>query len=202
MEVQALLRGEFNLQNTIAALAALTALGEDISATAAALSQATGVPGRMQHVDGGNGSAPLVIVDYAHTPESLSLVLTALSKETDGRLTCVFGCGGDRDKSKRAPMGQAAEKGADRIIVTSDNPRGESIQQIADDILCGVEDTRNFEAIHDRAEAIELAITTAHRGDVVLIAGKGHETYQIIGDERNKFSDFDVARKVLTETFK
>ena len=202
VEVQTLLRGEFNLQNTIAALAALTALGEDISATAAALSQATGVPGRMQHVDGGNGSAPLVIVDYAHTPESLSLVLTALSKETDGRLTCVFGCGGDRDKSKRAPMGQAAEKGANRIIVTSDNPRGESIQQIADDILCGVEDSRNFEAIHDRAEAIELAITTAHRGDVVLIAGKGHETYQIIGDERNKFSDFDVARKVLTETFK
>ena len=138
-----------------------------------------------------------MVVDYAHTPESLSRVLAALRPMTDRKLICVFGCGGDRDKSKRGPMGSAAERGADTVIVTSDNPRGESNEEIVAQILGGMRAAGDVAVIHDRSKAIAAGIDAACSGDVVLIAGKGHEQYQEICGERHLFSDSETASRVL-----
>jgi len=151
-------------------------------------------PGRMQAF-GGNAH-PLVVVDYAHTPDALEKVLATLREIVGGgRVICVFGCGGNRDKGKRPLMGQAATHGADEVWVTSDNPRNEDPRHIIDDILAGTSGKPHVEA--DRARAIFEAIGGAHQGDVVLIAGKGHEDYQETGGERLPFSDVAVAKKAL-----
>jgi UDP-N-acetylmuramoyl-L-alanyl-D-glutamate--2,6-diaminopimelate ligase len=139
--------------------------------------------------------APLVYVDYSHTPASLEAALEALRLHCPGRLWCVFGCGGDRDRGKRPMMGRVAERLADYAIVTSDNPRTEPPGQIIDDILNAMGD--GTPAISDRAEAIMHAINNAGSDDIVLIAGKGHENYQVIGDETIPFSDSGIAKECL-----
>jgi UDP-N-acetylmuramoyl-L-alanyl-D-glutamate--2,6-diaminopimelate ligase len=149
----------------------------------------------------GGNAHPLVVVDYAHTPDALDKVLATLREIVGGgRLVCVFGCGGNRDRGKRPLMGQAVERGADEIWVTSDNPRHEDPRHIINDILAGMPGARPNHPVHvepDRARAIFEAIGNAHQGDVVLIAGKGHEDYQEIAGERLPFSDPAVARKAL-----
>jgi UDP-N-acetylmuramoyl-L-alanyl-D-glutamate--2,6-diaminopimelate ligase len=148
----------------------------------------------------GGGAAPLVIVDYAHSPDALDKCLAALrdvARAQGGRLVCVFGCGGDRDRGKRPLMGEIASRHAEFVVVTSDNPRSEDPAAIVAEILPGV---RVPHAVHvDRREAIRAAIAGAHRGDVVLIAGKGHEPYQEIGGKRLPFSDLDEVRSALAD---
>ncbi len=183
------LPGEFNQQNLLAALAALAALEIPLPLAATALSNATDVAGRMQRIVTGERAEPLVVVDYAHTPDSLARAIAALRAHTQGELICVFGCGGDRDRSKRAPMGRAAAGGADRVIVTSDNPRGESATAIIDDVLGDIDGAANITVIEDRAAAIRHAIHSASVNDVVLIAGKGHESTQEANGQRQPFSD-------------
>lgn len=187
--IQTRLPGEFNQQNLLAALAALAAIAIPLPVAAAALSNATEVTGRMQRIVSGERAEPLVVVDYAHTPDSLARAIAALRVHTRGELVCVFGCGGDRDRSKRAPMGRAAGRRADRVIVTSDNPRGEPAAAIIDDILSGIDDAVNVTVIEDRAAAIRRAIEGASVDDVVLIAGKGHEATQDVNGQRQPFSD-------------
>ncbi|NBR82060.1 MAG: UDP-N-acetylmuramoyl-L-alanyl-D-glutamate--2,6-diaminopimelate ligase, partial [Betaproteobacteria bacterium] len=138
-----------------------------------------------------------VVVDYAHTPDALSRALDALVPETEGRLCVVFGCGGDRDRGKRALMARAAEAGADVVIVTSDNPRGEAPQAIVDDVVAGL--SAPTQTIVDRREAIETALAQAKAGDTVLIAGKGHENYQEVAGKRYPFSDVAVAQAFFAE---
>lgn len=191
------LPGEFNQQNLMAALAALAAIGIPLPVAAAALSKATDVAGRMQRIVTGERAEPLVVVDYAHTPDSLARAIVALRGHTRGELVCVFGCGGDRDRSKRAPMGRAAASGADRVIVTSDNPRSEPATAIIDDILGGIDARANVTVIEDRAAAIARAIADASVDDVVLIAGKGHETTQEVNGQRQPFSDSTHALAAL-----
>ena len=189
VQLQTSLPGEFNLQNLIAALAALVAVGIPAPVAAAALSNTSEVAGRMQRVATGERGEPLVVVDYAHTPDSLARAIAALRVHAEGELICVFGCGGDRDRSKRAPMGHVAASGADRVIVTSDNPRSEPAATIIEDILAGIASTANITVIEDRAAAIRHAIESASMSDVVLIAGKGHESTQDVNGCRQPFSD-------------
>jgi UDP-N-acetylmuramoyl-L-alanyl-D-glutamate--2,6-diaminopimelate ligase len=145
----------------------------------------------------GSAAQPLVIVDFAHTPDALEQALKALRPLCSGRLICVFGCGGERDRGKRPLMAAVAEALADRVIVTSDNPRGEGPEAIIDDILAGFTSTAPVRVEPDRARAIALAIHEATEGDLVLIAGKGHEDYQDIGGQRLPFSDQHCARGAL-----
>jgi len=147
----------------------------------------------------GGGGKPLVVVDYAHTPDALQRALTSLRAHTRGRLWCVFGCGGDRDRGKRPQMGRIAEALADEVIVTDDNPRHEPSTSIIADILEGMETPRAAHVIPDRAWAIATALAEAGPGDVVLVAGKGHETWQQIGDLRHPFSDVEQVCRWLEE---
>ena len=141
-----------------------------------------------------------VLVDYAHTPDALGRALAAVRALTDQRVVCVFGCGGDRDPNKRAPMGEAVGRGADLAVVTSDNPRSEQPGAIIDAILPGLRAVAaRFEVEPDRASAIEQAVLSAQPGDVVLIAGKGHEDYQIVGSEKRHFDDREQARAALAK---
>ncbi len=197
VEITTPLIGEFNAQNLMASLGALLALGIDEHAAADALSHAPTIAGRMEIVEPKSDDGPIVIVDYAHTPESLVRVLATLKSITNRNLVCVFGCGGERDATKRGPMGRAAEQGADLVIITSDNPRGEDNKAIATAILRGMSEPQNVQVIHDRARAIESAIDAARAGDVVLIAGKGHEARQEIAGMRHQFSDVEVASRSL-----
>lgn len=197
VEITTPLIGSFNAQNLMAALAALMALGIGAGAAGAALGQAPGVSGRMQVVAAGGDDGPLVVVDYAHTPESLAHALAGLRPMTSQRIICVFGCGGNRDKTKRGPMGAIAERDAELIIVTSDNPRSEANQQITDEILEGMRAPHQVRVIHDRARAIDAAIALAEPGDTVLIAGKGHEAFQDVGDDRYPFSDIEIAARSI-----
>lgn len=197
VEITTPLLGDFNAQNLIASLGALLALGIDVHAAADALSHAPAIAGRMQIVESNSEDGAIVVVDYAHTPESLVRVLAALKSITTRNLVCVFGCGGERDASKRGPMGRAAEQGADIVIITSDNPRGEDNEDIAAAILLGMREPQCVQVIHDRARAIESAIDAAGAGDVVLIAGKGHEARQEIAGMRYPFSDVEVAAQTL-----
>jgi UDP-N-acetylmuramoyl-L-alanyl-D-glutamate--2,6-diaminopimelate ligase len=188
--------GRFNVSNLLAVAACLGVLGFDLEAIRAALARLEPVPGRMQRLDG-PASAPLVVVDYAHTPDALEQALRSVRAHAPGRLTVVFGCGGERDAGKRAPMGAIAGRLADRAIVTDDNPRGEDGDVIVAGILAGFDGRAGVRVERDRARAIAAAIDGARAGDAVLIAGKGHEPYQDIGGERHPFDDVEVARHLL-----
>ena len=164
-----------------------------------AISRVKPVPGRLERF--GGGAKPLVVVDYAHTPDALESVLSALSdmlaRDDDGRLVCVFGCGGDRDSGKRPMMGRIASRIADRVVVTTDNPRSEDPREIAAQIIAGAD--ANTRVILDRAKAIRHAVRTARAGDIVLVAGKGHETYQEIAGRRLSFDDRSHVQAALRE---
>ncbi len=187
--------GRFNAANVLAVLATLLASDIPLHKAVDTLQHIRPVPGRMQQLGGGN--QPLVVVDYAHTPDALTKVLSSLREQTKGRLICVFGCGGNRDKGKRPLMGEVVSSLADVAVVTSDNPRHEQPQQIIDEIIAGM--SGNYLIEQDRAAAIAHAIRHAVAGDTVLLAGKGHETYQQIGDQKLPFSDLEVAERVLRE---
>jgi UDP-N-acetylmuramoyl-L-alanyl-D-glutamate--2,6-diaminopimelate ligase len=194
------LPGRFNVQNVLGAVAAVRALGIPLEMIAAALPHAGRVPGRFEPVDEGQRFA--VLVDYAHTPDSLENVLRAARGLTRGRLHCVFGCGGDRDRGKRPQMGEIAARLADCVVVTSDNPRSEDPKAIVQEILAGSgpTDGEHVRAEVDRRAAIALAIGAAGEGDVVVIAGKGHEQGQEFADGRKlPFDDVAVAREALRE---
>jgi len=186
------LLAEFNVQNVLAAMAAMVQLGYGLPAVVEAVRQLNSVPGRMEL-----WSFPgevSVVVDYAHTPDALQQSLIALRQQCRGRVWCVFGCGGDRDKGKRPLMGQIAELYADHVIITADNPRTEAVIDICNDIAAGMKTGGKYQIEPDRESAIKLALIEAHAHDMILVAGKGHETYQILGttvrdyDER-KFID-------------
>lgn len=185
-EIRCGLLGRFNVSNVLAVLATLGALGFSLSEMAAALKQVTPVPGRMTAL--GGGSKPLVVVDYAHTPDALEQALKSLREHTRGRLICVFGCGGDRDVGKRAQMGQVAATYADISIVTDDNPRSEDPARIVADIAEGFGRTP-FTVEHERAAAIRLGLSRSGVGDVLLIAGKGHERTQDVAGQLRDFDD-------------
>ena len=145
----------------------------------------------------GGGVLPLAIVDYAHTPDALDKALRAARAHCTGRLVCVFGCGGERDRGKRAEMARVAESLADEIYITDDNPRGEDPRRIVADISLGLREPTRARVQHDRAAAIGAALAAAAAGDVVLVAGKGHEDYQLVGAERRTFSDLAQVRTAL-----
>jgi UDP-N-acetylmuramoyl-L-alanyl-D-glutamate--2,6-diaminopimelate ligase len=190
------LLGRFNVANLLAIAGCLGALGFTFPQIQNALSQLTPVIGRMNRL-GGDLDLPLVVVDYAHTPDALEQALSSLRSHCDGRLVCIFGCGGDRDAGKRPQMGAVAERLADRIIVTDDNPRGEDGDVIVAQIVAGFSHPEKAVVQRDRAAAIGSALREAQAGDVVLIAGKGHEPYQEIRGVRHPFDDLDVARRLL-----
>jgi len=191
--VNAPVLGRFNAYNVLAVLAALLALEVSLKDAVAAIGKIKSVQGRMQQF--GGGELPLVVVDYAHTPDALENVLSTLREQVEGQLICVFGCGGDRDAGKRPLMGAVASRLADTVIVTSDNPRSENPDQIINEVMAGV--TAKGVVEPDRARAIAQAIQMAQKGDVVLIAGKGHENYQEISGVRTPFSDAEVASDAL-----
>jgi len=200
------LPGDFNVANAILVLALLLKKGVPLDAACDVMSQLSAPPGRMQRVavDAVDRSlqcvtmdGPAAFIDYAHTPDALEVALRALRTHCRGTLWCVFGCGGDRDKGKRPQMGSVAEQLSDRVIITTDNPRTEDTQAIINDVLAGLAHADESTVIEDRAAAIAWAIEQAAENDVVLIAGKGHETYQELNGERIAFSDYAVAQKAL-----
>jgi len=192
--VRSALLGRFNVANLLAVVACLGALGEPFARIVEAIESLSPVNGRMNRL-GGDGRHPLVVVDYAHTPDALEQALTALRAHCAGRLICVFGCGGERDAGKRPQMGAIAERLADVAIITDDNPRGENGDAIVAQIRAGMAQPATVE--RDRGRAIGLAIAQAGAADVVLIAGKGHETYQEGAHGKRAFDDLAVAREVL-----
>jgi UDP-N-acetylmuramoyl-L-alanyl-D-glutamate--2,6-diaminopimelate ligase len=195
-EVNLPLIGDFNVYNALAAAASAFALGIEADIIVEALSGARAAPGRLESVKAGQPFT--VLVDYAHTPDGLEKVLSSLSTSAGGRVIVVFGCGGDRDRGKRSLMGKVAAGLADLAVVTSDNPRSEGPEAIIRDILPGMVGGKAQYLIEpDRAEAIRLALREAEAGDVVLIAGKGHEEYQIIGTKRHYFDDRKIAADIL-----
>ncbi|MES0873868.1 UDP-N-acetylmuramoyl-L-alanyl-D-glutamate--2,6-diaminopimelate ligase [Sinimarinibacterium thermocellulolyticum] len=196
-ELHSRLLGRFNAYNLMATLAVLLARGTSLPRAVAALAQVHTVPGRIESFRGSAG--PLVVVDYAHTPEALRQILTAVRSHVRGRLHCVFGCGGDRDRGKRPLMGAIAAELADAVIVTDDNPRSEAPSAIVDEILAGVPDTRRsvVQVIHDRAEAIRTAVHASAADDAVVVAGKGHERTQTYGSEVRAFSDREFVARLL-----
>ncbi|MBI2842806.1 MAG: UDP-N-acetylmuramoyl-L-alanyl-D-glutamate--2,6-diaminopimelate ligase [Armatimonadetes bacterium] len=187
--------GYFNAYNGLAAAAAGLSIGIDLGTVVRGLSAAPRVPGRFESIDCGQSFG--VLVDYAHTPDGLENVLTTARKLAKNRLIAVFGCGGNRDRGKRPKMGKIASDLADVVIVTSDNPRKEDPAAIVRDILEGIPLTARPEVVIERREAIERAIMTAQDGDLVVIAGKGHEDYQIFADRTIHFDDREVAREIL-----
>lgn len=191
------MNGMFSVYNVLGAVTASLAMGIDIEVALKALQNVKGVAGRFEAVV----KKPLVIVDYAHTPDGLENVLKSAREitPTDGKLICLFGCGGDRDATKRPKMGAIAEKLADKIVITSDNPRSEDPQIIITDIIAGLKsvNTENVIVEPDRGTAIGLLKTIANNNDVVVIAGKGHEDYQILKDKTIHFDDREEARKVF-----
>jgi len=203
-EILSPLVGRHNVQNSLAAAGAAIALGVPLETIAAGLAACGCVPGRLQRVAPADGrDRPFtVLVDYAHTDDALANVLSALRPLTRGRLTALFGCGGDRDNTKRPRMARVAARWADRIIVTSDNPRTEDPNKIIEQILKGFEPEQmgRVRVEPDRRQAIALAVSDAREGDVVLLAGKGHETYQIVGREQLPFDDAQVAAEAMERT--
>lgn len=201
-EVKLPMSGIHNVMNALAALGAGLSAGLPLSVCVEALNSFTGVPGRLQSVP--NDKDLSVFVDYAHSPDALENVLTSLNKvrenlQSEARIWTIFGCGGDRDKGKRPLMAQMALKYSDEVVITSDNPRTESPDAIIQDILTGVAATEKNKTttIADRKEAIESTLKKARNGDVILIAGKGHEDYQIVGTQKFPFSDVKVAEEAL-----
>ncbi|HXC41178.1 MAG TPA: UDP-N-acetylmuramoyl-L-alanyl-D-glutamate--2,6-diaminopimelate ligase [Burkholderiales bacterium] len=199
--VESRLLGRFNIANLLGVLGTMLVSGVPFFQAAAALARLAAVPGRLQRH--GGGAQPLVVVDYAHTPDALEKTLVTLkdvARATNGRLLCVFGCGGDRDRGKRPLMGAVALRHADAIVLTSDNPRSEDPQAIIDDILSGMAAAQaQPQAEPDRARAVRLALDQARAGDVVLLAGKGHEDYQEIGGRKLPFSDGAAAAEALAQ---
>ncbi|WP_276642512.1 UDP-N-acetylmuramoyl-L-alanyl-D-glutamate--2,6-diaminopimelate ligase [Siccibacter turicensis] len=194
-EINSRLMGAFNVSNLLLALGTLLALGYPLDALMASASSLQPVCGRME-VFSAPGK-PTVVVDYAHTPDALEKALQAARLHCTGKLWCVFGCGGDRDKGKRPLMGAIAEEFADVVVVTDDNPRTEDPKAIINDILAGMVDAGRARAVEGRAEAVTNAIMQAQENDVVLIAGKGHEDYQIVGNRRLDYSDRITAARLL-----
>ncbi len=195
-DIRLALPGEFNIANALQVLAVLLCWDIPLDEACNVLGKVSAPPGRMQRVGAAvDAGLPTVYVDYSHTPASLEAALKALRAHCKGQLWCVFGCGGDRDRGKRSMMGQFADRYSDCPIVTSDNPRSERPAEIINDILDGMgEDTTTIE---DRGAAIEHAVFAAGGRDTILIAGKGHEDYQIVGDQRLDFSDFESAAASL-----
>jgi UDP-N-acetylmuramoyl-L-alanyl-D-glutamate--2,6-diaminopimelate ligase len=194
-EISLPLPGDFNVANAAQVLALLLCQGVPMGAACDALGKVTAPPGRMQRVSPTGNELPAVFVDYSHTPASLEAALKALRTHSAGKLWVLFGCGGDRDRGKRALMGKVAQRLADVPVVTSDNPRTEEPGRIIADVLQGMADTSV--AIEDRGAAIAWAIAEAGSDDTILIAGKGHENYQLIGDRRLDFSDVEAASQCL-----
>ena len=198
-KVQLQLAGMFNVYNVLAAIGVGIAEGIDLKTVLRAVEEVPCIPGRFEVVS----KEPLVIIDYAHTPNGLENILSAAKKlvPEDGKLVCVFGCGGDRDVTKRPQMGAIAEKICDKIVITSDNPRTEDQQQIITDILTGIQelDSSKFIVEIDRTIAIEQALYNSKPKDVIVVAGKGHEDYQIIGNEKIHFDDKEEVKKALVK---
>ena len=190
------LLGRFNVSNALAVLSTLLVSQFSLDHAVSSLSAVSSVDGRVEII--AEPDKPVVVVDYAHTEQGLSAVCQSMREHFKGKVWCVFGCGGDRDRSKRPLMAKVAEKYADRIIVTTDNPRHEDPQDIIDEVMTGFSSVENVEAVLDRRQAIDIAITNAQPGDVVLLAGKGHETSQIVGDVHIAFDDRRVAREFLS----
>ncbi len=194
--VQSKLFGRFNVDNLLAVAGALYALGDAPADIARTLSRVQPIHGRMNRL-GGEAGKPLVVVDYAHTPDALEQALSSLREHAQGRLLCVFGCGGERDTGKRAQMGASAERLADLIFITDDNPRGEDGDAIVADVVSGLQRRDDAVVLRDRGQAIARAIREAAADDIVLVAGKGHEPYQEIHGVRHAFDDTAVARQCL-----
>lgn len=197
--LQSRLMGRFYLSNLLAVLTQLGIMGCDFQDILHLVSTLQPIPGRMQPL-GHVGRYPLIIVDYAHTPDALKQVLLALREHCTGNLWCVFGCGGDRDKGKRPEMGAIAEQYSDYVVITNDNPRTEDPLQITNEIKAGILMPQKVVIEHDRFQAILHAIQSAKSDDIVLIAGKGHENYQIIGTEKKPFSDVIAVQMILAES--
>jgi len=191
------LLGAFNVSNTLAALACGYASGKSVSEMVQLMSSVPSIPGRMEVVS--EGHPFLTIVDYAHTPDALDKLLHTVKSLTDGKMIVVFGCGGDRDRAKRPLMMETACRYADQVIATSDNPRSEAQFRIFDDMLRGVDGSTRVNFVEDREDAIRQAVQLAVTGDVVVVAGKGHETFQLIDNTMIPFDDRLVARAVLRE---
>jgi UDP-N-acetylmuramyl-tripeptide synthetase len=196
LEIKSPLVGKPHVYNMLAATAAALELGYPLASVAAGLAVCVGAPGRFERVPNDAGLA--VVVDYAHTDDALLNTLSTARELTEGRIITVFGCGGDRDRTKRVPMGQIAGRGSDLVVITSDNPRTENPLEIIKEIEVGVKETGTPYVVNpDRRDAIYRAVREARAGDVVLIAGKGHENYQIIGDQKFDFDDRKVAAEAI-----
>ncbi|MEJ2576956.1 MAG: UDP-N-acetylmuramoyl-L-alanyl-D-glutamate--2,6-diaminopimelate ligase [Gammaproteobacteria bacterium] len=196
--IEAPLLGRFNAENLALVLGVLLAWGVAPAEAAARLARLAPVPGRMEAIEGG-ADQPLAVVDYAHTPDALAKVLASLRDHVAGDLICVFGCGGERDRGKRPLMGEVAERLADRVVLTDDNPRGEDGAAIVAEILAGCRAPNRITVLRNRAQAIRSALRGAGGRDLVLIAGKGHEDYQLVGELRLPFSDAAEVRAALLE---
>ena len=196
VELSVRLMGEFNVENALTVLAVLLAWNIPLRAAARALARVRAARGRME-MFGGRGRSPLAIVDYAHTPDALANALRAARLHCRGQLRLVFGCGGDRDAGKRPLMGRIAVELADDVLLTDDNPRSENPQRIVADIMAGIAAGAPLTIEHNRALAIRVALERSAPDDVVLIAGKGHEDYQIVGNERRAFKDQSVVSEAL-----
>ena len=188
--------GRFNVENVAFAVSVAVCLGYDLERISDIVSKVNGASGRMQKIRLANGSVG--IVDYAHTPDALEKVLQTCrglieSDNSGGRLICVFGCGGNRDKAKRPKMGRIASELADLVVITDDNPRDEDPLSIINDIYSGVKrsNRKKVELISNRADAINFAVKNSKSNDIILVAGKGHESYQIYGSERRHFDDYE-----------
>ena len=184
--------GQFNIYNSLAVFSSLMVSGYSVNAVIDVMAQLNAAPGRMEIV----ATAPYVLVDYAHTPDALENVLITLQQLKKGALWVIFGCGGDRDKSKRPIMGKVAALYADKVVVTSDNPRSEDPSQIINEIVLGIPPSTEITRLINREDAIAYAINNADADDIILIAGKGHEAYQQIGTEKHAFSDQDVVKRL------
>ena len=194
--VKAKIPGLFNVSNLTAAMAACLKAGVPLDKIIAAVENYSGVKGRCEVIPTGRDFT--VICDYAHTPDAIENVLRSVKEYTSGRLICLFGCGGDRDSTKRPLMAQAAAKYADKLIVTSDNPRTEDPEAIIKDILTGLTDTEvPYDVVTDRRKAIYHALKIAEKGDIIVLAGKGHEDYQIIGEKKTHFDEREVVAEGL-----
>jgi UDP-N-acetylmuramoyl-L-alanyl-D-glutamate--2,6-diaminopimelate ligase len=187
--------GDFNVDNILVVIAILLDWGLNTEQASHALARVHAAPGRMETF--GGGRVPLAVVDYAHTPDALRKALLAARAHCRGRLAVVFGCGGDRDPGKRPLMGEIAAELADDIIITDDNPRTESPEEITAGIAAGIPAGHAYRVEHDRGRAIRDALLDARPQDVVVVAGKGHEDYQLYGNERRAFSDQEVVRAAL-----
>lgn len=191
------LLGRFNVYNVVSAAAVMLAQQQPLAAIAEHCQTLQPVPGRMEAFQ--SGRSPLVVVDYAHTPDALQQVLEALRLHCKGNLWCVFGCGGDRDRGKRPQMGQVAAEYADRVVVTDDNPRTEAPQQIIADIMAGIANKQKVHSMEGRRQAVLDTIERAGPDDVVLLAGKGHEDYQVIGRERVDYNERQIVQDWIDE---